>query len=84
MYAFLLFWRYPFVLMPSNTVLPVVIAIVCMIGSWISRRRLPVLYVKQGVLAAGLGFVALYFFHKGLDDENDWYACSYSAASSFG
>jgi uncharacterized membrane protein YbaN (DUF454 family) len=66
-YALLLF------LTPSNTVLPVAVAAVAMLLSWIRARRLPSLHTKPALAATAFGLLALYFFHKGLDDEKDWY-----------
>lgn len=67
------------VLLPANphlfssyTVIPVALAFVVMLFHWVViLKELPSLG-KSFYLGVTLGQVALFFFYKGLDDNNDW------------
>jgi hypothetical protein len=44
-----------------------------MLSTWLYNKQFPTLNKKYIMIASSFGVIALYFFHKGLDDRNDWY-----------
>lgn len=62
-----------------NTILPVAIAVLLLIGRWVMARRLPDLDWEHARTAAIFFVAAMIFFVLGLHDEGDWARCFHGA-----